>query len=207
MLEILKAIKNKQIKWEDGKEVSLENIDLRSAHLMEANLNHANLSGADLREANLREADLCRACLRKANLYQANLHRACLAEADLQEADLRWASLWETDLQETNLRGADLRYVTFDHTRLADAKLDGARIDDNHTIKGDYGYMTLGPLGRRNGHTVFFNCHEGIYVNCGCFIGPIDLFQKEVKEVHGTNNHAQDYFDAMKYVESIFKRK
>lgn len=207
MLEILKGIKNKQIKWEDGTEVSLKNINLRSAHLMEANLNHANLSGADLTEADLREADLCRACLRKANLYQVNLFRACLAEADLQEADLRWASLWETDLQEANLRGADLRYITFENTRLANTKLDGARIADNYTIKGDYGYITIGPLGRRNGHTVFFNCHEGIYVNCGCFVGPLDLFQKDVKEVHGKNNHGQDYFDAIQYVQSIFKRR
>lgn len=207
MLEILKAIKNKQIKWENGKEVSLENINLRNTHLVGANLNHANLAGADLTEANLTEADLCRACLRKAYLYETNLSRACLAEADLQEADLRWACLWETGLQETNLRGADLRYVTFENTRLADAKLDGARVADNYTVKGDYGYITLGPLGRRNGYTIFFNCNEGIYVNCGCFVGPIDLFQKDVEETHGKNNHAQNYFDTITYVKNIFKRK
>jgi len=46
-----------------------------------------------------------------------------------------------------------------------------------------------------------------IQIGTGCFIGPIDEFEKRVKEVHSGNKFEKQYSDALDYVRAKFKEK
>ena len=73
-----------------------------------------------------------------------------------------------------------------------DARVSGdARVCDNAH------YMTIGPIGSRNGITTFFRDKSGkIMVMCGCFYGDIDAFIEEVKQTHRESKHAKAYLAA-----------
>ena len=86
----------------------------------------------------------------------------------------------------------------------------GARVSGNAWVCGDarvYGdawvckmshYLTVGPIGSRNGFTTFFRTKSlEINVTCGCFRGNIEAFAKQVQETHGDNDHAKHYMMAV----------
>lgn len=55
-------------------------------------------------------------------------------------------------------------------------------------------YLTVGPIGSRNGFTTFFRTKDlEINVTCGCFHGNIEAFTKRVQKTHGDNDHAKRY--------------
>ena len=59
-------------------------------------------------------------------------------------------------------------------------------------------YLTIGPIGSRNGFTTFFRTKElEIHVTCGCFRGSIEAFAKQVQKTHGDNEHAKHYMMAI----------
>ena len=75
-----------------------------------------------------------------------------------------------------------------------------AWVSDNAWVFGDaqvfrmYHYLTVGPLGSRDGFTTFFRTkHLTIGVKCGCFKGDIDQFFEAVEKTHGNNKHARAY--------------
>ena len=72
-----------------------------------------------------------------------------------------------------------------------------ARVSGNARVSGDAHYMTIGPIGSRNGITTFFRDKSGkIMVVCGCFYGDIDAFIEKVKQTHRESKHAKAYLAA-----------
>ena len=75
-----------------------------------------------------------------------------------------------------------------------------ARVRGNAVISGDSfikktrDYLTVGPVGSRNGTTTFTRDKESnIVVTCGCFHGTIDEFEEAVNKTHGNNLFAKEY--------------
>ena len=75
-----------------------------------------------------------------------------------------------------------------------------ARVSGDAWVSGDAQvfrmshYLTVGPLGSRDGFTTFFRTkHLTIGVKCGCFKGDIDQFFEAVEKTHGNNKHARAY--------------
>lgn len=64
-------------------------------------------------------------------------------------------------------------------------------------------FITIGPIGSRNGITTFFKCKEGdIGVSCGCFSGYIDEFLYAVKKTHYGTNYEEEYIKATEFAKS-----
>lgn len=160
-------------------------VDLSHVALYGADLNGINLSGIDLCLA-----DFCNADLSCSNLREANLNSAILANADLHNADLRNANLYKTNLKGVNCRSANIR---------------GANLYDWGELV-DGGYLTIGPIGSRDGDVVFWHTDKGIYVMCGCFSGSLDEFVAKVKKTHKDNIHTQNYLAAVEFVKGKFER-
>ena len=95
------------LKNEGGKQLNLENVDLRDFNLKNTNLEYANLNNADLRCANLECANL-----RNANLRNANLRNANLEYANLEYANLEYANLRNANLEYAKLRNAGINHLT-----------------------------------------------------------------------------------------------
>ena len=140
-----------------------------AAEKEKADLRGANLSGADLSEANLSGAD----------------HRgADLRGADLSRANLRWANLSEANLRGANLRGADLSWAD-----LSEANLRGKKLWMKRPV------LTLGQCGRSNRTTLVWLFADGSepLIQCGCFMGDLELFRKKIRETHAGTWHEREY--------------
>ena len=166
--------------------------DLRAADLRYANLSDADLSYTNLRDANLRYADL-----RYANLSDADLSDTNLSYANLRYANLRNANLRNANLSDTNLSYANLRYAN-----LSDAKL--RPIDDKEVIIKDF--MSVCGLGSCNRQTLIFDTNIGIVLQCGCFYGTEEAFEKQVKETHAGTNYEQEYLKMLELAHVRFSR-
>ena len=153
---ILTVLGRRDCKYErENQNLSLNQIVLSGATLVEANLSAASLMFADLSKANLRKANLSRADLMFANLSKADLRKADLSGALLPEANLSGAFftganlsrayLYKADLRGADLRGAylygaDLRGANLGGTNLGGTKLDEAlnlTQDQINSAKGD----------------------------------------------------------------------
>ncbi|SHJ21057.1 hypothetical protein SAMN05443429_11248 [Cruoricaptor ignavus] len=67
-------------------------------------------------------------------------------------------------------------------------------ISGNATITSNDDFCSFQNFGSHNRTTTFFREGGGnIKVNCGCFTGSIDEFEKEVRKTHGDNKHAKEY--------------
>lgn len=71
-----------------------------------------------------------------------------------------------------------------------------ARVYDNAT------WLTVGPIGSRDGFTTFLSGEDGIYVSCGCFYGSISEFEKAVEKTHAGTKHEKDYKLAIELAKS-----
>ena len=76
-----------------------------------------------------------------------------------------------------------------------DARVYGdAQVCGNARVYKMSHYLTVGPIGSRNGFTTFFRTKNlEINVTCGCFRGNIEAFAQQVQETHGDNDHANRY--------------
>ena len=64
----------------------------------------------------------------------------------------------------------------------------------NGMASGAEDYITCGPIGSRGGiTTIFRDSVKKVCVNCGCFPGTLDEFEKAVKTTHGDTNHGKEY--------------
>ena len=176
---------------------NLRYADLSSANLRYADLSRADLSSADLSCANLRCADLSRADLSSADLSCANLRCADLSYADLSSANLRCANLSCADLSS-----ADLRYANLRSADLSSAKLKP--INDKEVIIKDF--MSVCGLGSCNRQTLIFNTNIGIVLQCGCFYGTENAFEKQVKATHAGTNYEQEYLKMLELAHVRFSR-
>ena len=65
-------------------------------------------------------------------------------------------------------------------------------------IESRQDFIVFSPIGSRLGAVSFFrNQDKGVSVNCGCFSGTIEEFQKRVAETHGSNKFAKEYNSAI----------
>ena len=140
--------------------------------------------GAHLRGADLRGADLSGAHLSGANLSGAHLRGANLSGAHLSGANLSGAHLSGAHLSGANLSGAHLR---------------GAG-----KIKSVDDILLIGPIGSRADYTNIYRTDKGVYVKCGCFFGTVDEFASKVKDTHGDNKYANQYFKVIDFVNKYF---
>ena len=62
----------------------------------------------------------------------------------------------------------------------------------------------IGSGSRKGSKTYFFNLEQGVYVRCGCFLGTLFEFRKEVRETHGTDGLAGEYLAIADLVERKF---
>lgn len=61
-------------------------------------------------------------------------------------------------------------------------------------IKKTRDYLTVGPIGSRDGTTTFTRDKENnIVVTCGCFYGTVDEFEEAVNKTHVNNLFAKEY--------------
>jgi hypothetical protein len=146
------------------------------------------------RDAYLRDADLRDAYLRDADLSGANLSGANLSGAYLRDANLRGANLSGANLRDANLRGADL----------SGANLRDADLSDAGKIKSVDDILLIGPIGSRADYTHIYRTDKGVYVKCGCFFGTVDEFASKVKDTHGDNKYANQYFKVIDFVNKYF---
>ena len=174
-------------------EYSKENNTIRDT-IIEAVNRGANLRGADLSGANLRGADLSGAYLSGANLRGADLSGAYLSDADLSGANLRGADLRDADLSDAYLSGANLR----------GANLSGAYLSGAGKIKSVDDILLIGLIGSRADYTHIYRTDKGVYVKCGCFFGTVDEFASKVKDTHGDNKYANQYFKVIDFVNKYF---
>ena len=149
-----------------------------------------------LQEAVKSGADLYGADLYGADLYGANLYGADLRDADLGGANLRGADLYGANLRGANLYGANLYGADL---RDADLGEKWGKLEKNTDI------FIAGPLGSRNGYTIFFHTDKGIFVQCGCFRGTLDEFVAKVKETHNDNEHARNYLAIVEFVKQKYQ--
>ncbi len=125
---------------EDAKlwDADLQGVNFTWAKLKNANLNRVNFVGADLTQANLTAASCKYTDLRSANLFEAKLYRVNFLGADLRRANLKGAHLENSKLNEADLRGAILDDACFDEmTIMPDGEAwtpdtDIARFTDSH---------------------------------------------------------------------------
>ena len=168
-------------------EISVGNrANLAGANLGDAYLHGANLRDANLRDANLRGANLGDANLRGANLGDANLRDANLGGANLRGANLAGANLGDANLGDANLGGANLR----------GANLGGKK------LVGERPILMLGPIGSESRYLTAYLTEAGVMISAGCFFDTINQFAARVEEVHGTNQHGQEYRAAIAMVEA-----
>ena len=183
----------------------------RGANLDGANLDGANLGGANLDGANLDGAYLDGAYLGGAYLRGANLDGAYLRGAYLRGAYLDGANLDGANLRGANLGGAYLRGAYLDGAYLGGAYLRGANLDGANL--GGAGKITsvddillIGPIGSRADYTHIYRTDKGVYVKCGCFFGTVDEFASKVKDTHGDNKYANQYFKVIDFVNKYFEK-
>ena len=71
---------------------------------------------------------------------------------------------------------------------------DNGRVYGNGRVSGAEDYITCGPIGSRGDiTTIFRDSVKKVCVNCGCFSGTLDEFEKAVKTAHGDTNHGKEY--------------
>jgi hypothetical protein len=127
---------------------------------------------------------------RGANLRGANLRGANLRGANLSGANLRGAYLSGAYLSGANLSDADL----------SGADLSGANLSGAGKIKSVDDILLIGPIGSRADYTHIYRTDKGVYVKCGCFFGTVDEFASKVKDTHGDNKYANQYFKVIDFV-------
>lgn len=65
--------------------------------------------------------------------------------------------------------------------------------------------ITSPKIGSRHNHTTYYWTKEHEQIVCGCFIGTLLEFESKVKETHGDNQHAKDYFNWIEKVKLYIK--
>ena len=100
-------------------------------------------------------------------------------------ANLRGANLSRANLYGANLRGANL----------SEADLYGAKL---YGTEGRV--LAIGPIGSRCGITYAVRTSVGIEVQCGCYRGPLEIWEARCREVHGDSPHGKAYSAAAAFI-------
>lgn len=68
-----------------------------------------------------------------------------------------------------------------------------ACVGDNAWVHDNASWLTVGPIGSRDGFTTFLSGEDGIYVSCGCFYGSISEFEEAVEKTHAGTKYEEEY--------------
>jgi hypothetical protein len=61
-------------------------------------------------------------------------------------------------------------------------------------------------IGSRSSQTtIYWNDSTNIQVICGCFRGNLEQFKEKVKQVHGNNKYAREYFNFIEKVKQFIE--
>ena len=72
-----------------------------------------------------------------------------------------------------------------------------AQVYGDAQVYGQKHFLCIGPIGSRFGFTTFFRTKSlEIFVSCGCFLGSLEDFLKQVSKTHGNNLYAKQYIAA-----------
>ena len=174
--QLVKKIRDREIKELNFPEIDLSDTDLSFANLIGANLIGANLSGANLIDANLIDAnlssaylidaDLSGAYLIDANLSRANLSGANLSSANLSRANLRsskidnktqldskWHIVWELVNKphpNRDLSDRDLSYAYLNNVELSNSRLVKANLESSNLSNSNLSQANLIGANLRN---------------------------------------------------------
>ena len=66
--------------------------------------------------------------------------------------------------------------------------------------------MSVCGLGSCNRQTLIFNTNIGIVLQCGCFYGTENAFEKQVKATHAGTNYEQEYLKMLELAHVRFSR-
>ena len=127
--------------------------------------------------------------------------------ADLSSANLRYADLSSADLRCANLSCADLSCADLSCADLSSADLSCAKlrsIDGKEVIIKDF--MSVYGLGSCNRQTLIFDTNIGIVLQCGCFYGTENAFEKQVKATRAGTNYEQEYLKMLELAHVRFFR-
>ena len=98
--------------------------------------------------------------------------------------------------------------VVYGNARVyGDARVYGnAWVSGNAETKSNDDYCYFQNFGSQNRTTTFFKEKKNkIKVNCGCFSGSIEEFEKQVKETHGEGKNAKEYLSIIEVVKIKFE--
>jgi uncharacterized protein YjbI with pentapeptide repeats len=87
---------------------------------------------------------------------------------------------------------------------LGGANLRGANLGGADKITSIDDILLIGPIGSRADYTHIYRTDKGVYVKCGCFFGTVDEFASKVKDTHGDNKYANQYFKVIDFVNKYF---
>lgn len=80
-----------------------------------------------------------------------------------------------------------------------------ATIDYNALIENTSDYMVIVNIGSRNDTTTVYKAIDGIRIQCGCFNGTLDEFNKKVIKTHGDNKYAKQYLAMIEMINKIYQ--
>jgi len=110
--------------------------------------------------------------------------------------------LGSANLGSANLRGADLSGANLSGANLSGAYLAGEKEKPQKILFGERPVLSVGPIGSRAGYAYAYLTNEGVFVRAGCFFDTLERFAAQVKEVHGDNEHGQEYAAFITMVET-----
>ena len=103
-------------------------------------------------------------------------------------------------------RGANLGGANLRDAYLGGAYLRGANLRDAGKITSVDDILLIGSIGSRADYTHIYRTDKGVYVKCGCFFGTVDEFASKVKDTHGDNKYANQYFKVIDFVNKYFEK-
>ena len=77
---------------------------------------------------------------------------------------------------------------------------EGASIGKGARIKTNFDFILISPLGSRNSVLTAYRHKGDIQIGTGCYLGSINEFEAQVKQVHKENEHARQYLTALEYI-------
>ena len=134
-----------------------------------------------------------------------NTIKETLEEAVKRGADLLCANLADANLVDANLVGANLVGAFLVGANLVGANLEGGNFGDWGKLQSISDILIVGSIGSRNEYTSIFHTDKGVFVQCGCFRGTIEEFEKKVKETHHGNNYERDYLAMIEFAKVKFE--
>ena len=140
------------------------------------------------------------------NTIKDTIIEAVKRGANLDGANLDGANLGGANLDGANLDGAYLDGAYLGGAYLRGANLDGANLGGAGKITSVDDILLIGPIGSRADYTHIYRTDKGVYVKCGCFFGTVDEFASKVKDTHGDNKYANQYFKVIDFVNKYFEK-